>query len=411
MITVTAPSAAAADSVGTHGWINILDYGTLFDGSNFTVVAGNKYFGVGLPFQTNLYRIDMVLALAGDPLSLVQAVWPNTGDASNLSIVDLGNGLVRVFGAMPGGNYTGFDLRFYSHGTSYITFESVRVSTVHHTSTRDVGYIQYEGQRVQMSSPYNSASMTPTLTGGQGLYTAIFGVPNWYKYDTVYVCFQIVAENITSIVADVGGYIIEPDITYLQTEMDGYGNYFVFALVDVSNLPESTNGDLIFVVRGTQDDGYLPLYIHEVTGYVDVTPPSPLVYWFTSLFSKLGSWFDGVRNTVSTGFSNLANWLSSGFQSVVDKLDELINDSSDGTSEQIKDDLGSVGDFEDRYHYTVEGNWGDVSGSLDQVVGGSNFIGAASFYSDIVQTIFESVPDYGVVLTAVLCVSVVFSLL
>lgn len=414
MIIVSAPSAAADDLTDKAGWINLLDYYTVFDGSNFTAVYGHKYFGISVPFETNLYRVDMVLMVSGDPLSLVQVAWPNTGAESNLTMVDLGNGLVRVYGSMPAGNYRGFDIRLYSHGTSYVTFETLRVCTVSSTLTPETGYIYHNGSiRAEMGQPNSIATYLAysDIGGFGGVDEVHFNVRGWRNYDAVEIAFEVSCETVVGVYAGVGEYKLPVELTYLGNADETYSNYFAVATVDLSGVPRDLAHDLSLRVLCDLESTQFSMSLHLVNGITYIEPPSPLRYWFTNLFGNLSTWFTNLINTVNTGFSNVGTWLSSGFQSVVNKLDELINGSSDGTSEQIKDDLGSVGDFEDRYHNTVEGNWGDVSGSLDQVVGGSNFIGAASFYSDIVQTIFESVPDYGVVLTAVLCVFVVFSLL
>lgn len=419
MITGTAPTAAAADLTDKAGWINLLDYTTVESASNFFVVSGTKEVTVSLPYQTNLFYVDMVLYVNGSSITSAKAMWNSSSNSTSLDIYSLGNGLFRVYGSVPSGNYSNFKFSLTSSGTAYVTCQSLRVCTVSRTVTPETGYIYADGavQR-EMTTPGQLITYKAYAEGGasgHGVEAVKFNSRYWYKYDCVEFIFQVVCYDINVVFATVGDYNCPVTLTYFQNDNDAastlMGNYYVIATVDLSGVPRDLAYDLSLGVTCGVTTTQCDVYLHDVYGITYIEPPSPLRYWFSSLFGNLSTWFTNVINTVNTGFSNVGTWLSSGFQSVVNKLDELINGSSDGTSDQIKDDLGSVGDFEDRYHDTVEGNWGDVSGSLDQVVGGSNFIGAASFYSDIVQTIFESVPDYGVVLTAVLCVFVVFSLL
>ena len=401
-----APSVSASSPDSQY--FDLLDYGTLNDsGSN----SGNsngplKY---KLPYPMDVYAVDILISIYPESGSLTSASIEVPGDSMSLSVYHIDGYLYRLYGhisSSPFWNASEFELMLYGMGAYGVEFHRFIIHNASHETIADYGSIDLNGNSAIMSGPGQSASVNSNL----GSFAGRLYFSDWRKYDRVDFMVGIMVGEVVDVYASVGNVPVPVDVTYFS-EASGTRQFYATLSVDLTDVSRDLTDRLTVYVDGISDSQVKVFTLYSVNGVVYLDPPSPLVYWFSSLFGKLGSWFDGVKNTVSTGFSNLANWLSSGFQSVVNKLDELIDGSSDGTSDQIKDDLGSVGDFEDRYHDTVEGNWGDVSGSLDQVVGGSNFIGAASFYSDIVQTIFESVPDYGVVLTAVLCVFVVFSLL
>lgn len=403
LVTCVAPSASASES----SWLELLDYTTLRDsGSNRGDT--NQEIWYDLPFDMDLYAVDILIKIT--PTGPGYPSGPSVNGIS-CTMDRITDSIYRIYGGSsalrPGQKSVALNFSSVPY-PAYIEILSFRVSSVYREVYGDVGTIELDGITSTMTSPGVPVAVTKSSVS---TYNGSVTFSSWRKYDSVGFRIGVMTDSISSIVVSYGGVPVSADISYFQLA-DNDRMYYLSVIVDVSSMDKDISSPLLIDIDGNNTSSSVySLELLEVVGYIDVASPSPLVFFFNNLFSKLGSWFDGVKNTVSTGFSNLANWLSSGFQSVVNKLDELIDGSSNGTSDQIKDDLGSVGDFEDRYHDTVEGNWGDVSGSLDQVVGGSNFIGAASFYSDIVQTIFESVPDYGVVLTAVLCVFVVFSLL
>lgn len=396
-ITVTAifggaVHASAADLADKAGWINLLDYTTVESASNFFVVSGTKEVTVALPYQTNLFYVDMVLYVNGSGLTSATAMWNSVSNSTSLDIYSLGNGLFRVYGSVPSGNYSNFKFSLTSSGTSYVTCQSLRVCTVSRTLTPETGYIYADGAtQVEMSSPGKMISYIAYAEGGAsgyGVEAVRFNSRNWYKYDCVEYIFQVVCYDINVIFAEVGSYSCPVELTYFQNDNDTggsrMGNYYVIASVDLSGVPRDLAYDLSLAVTCGVTTTQCDIYLHDVYGITYIEPPSPLRYWFTSLFGNLSTWFTNVINTVNTGFSNVGNWLSTGFESVVNKLDVLVN----GTQEQqnAADNIqGAVDDYNNQMQGIERPDISDGQFDADTVIGAGNLGQAVGLYSNVAQ--------------------------
>ena len=391
LVTGAAPSAAAADLTDKAGWINLLDYTTVESASNFFVVSGTKQVSVSLPYQTNLFYVDMVLYVNGSGLSSAKAIWPNSGSSTSLSIFSLGNSLYRVYGAVPSGNYSSFKFSLTSSGTSYVTCQYLRVCCVNSILTGEVGSIYFDGHTVvsmsKPSTPVNYLGYSDIGSYG-GTDQVVFNVPSWYKYDAVDIVFQVECESIVYVSSYVGAYNIPVSLTYLGSA-DGYdGTFYAVATINLEGVPRDLPYELSMKVGCDLQSNQFPMALREVNGIIYIEPPSPLQYWFRNLFGNLSTWFTNVINAVNSGFSNVGTWLSSGFQSVVNKLDELVTGGSAGdkvssggnkieqSSGSLSDNMDQIQDFEDQQFGNLDAGMGTViaGGDVSYLVAPLGFI-------------------------------------
>lgn len=384
-----AVKVSAADLSDKAGWINLLDYTTVESGSNFFVVSGTKEVTISLPFQTNLFYVDMVLYLNGSGLTAAKAIWPRSGSSTSLDIYSLGNSLYRVYGTVPSGNYSTFKLSLTSSGTSYVTCQSLRVCTVSGTLTPETGYIYADGAtQVEMTSPGKLISYVAYAEGGAsgyGVEAVRFNSRYWYKYDCVEFIFQVVCYDINIVVATVGDYNCPVSLTYFQNDNDTggsrMGNYYVIASVDLSGVPRDLAYDLSLSVTCGVTTTQCDIYLHDVYGITYIETPSPLQYWFRTLFGNLSTWFTDVINSVNTGFTNLKTWLSDGFQSVVNKLDMLVNGSSehqgavDEFGQEVEDQTNEIGGMVGELDKVEKPDIGEVDISIGGLLGTSDMDG------------------------------------
>lgn len=383
MITGTAPKAAAADFTDKAGWVDLLDYGAFPESRTFEI-SGYITFNLPLPYDMSLACVDILFVSTG---TISSASCSNGVSGAELDVYSLGSGLYRLCGSVQEAVYSSIYLSIISP-SSTVTILSFLVSAVESVVTPEIGYIYYQDRIVsEMTTP-------DSPIGYQGYSTAVqvdtvrYNVRYWYKYDCIQIAFRVICHDILGVSASVGDYNLPVDMTYLQNDDSTVSDYYVIATIDLTGVSRDLSYDLSLQVRCGVRTNQFDMYLYQVLGFTYVEPPSPLAYWFTSLFSNLGNWFSSVVNTVSTGLSNVGNWLSSGFQSVVNKLDVLVNGGEGGEElvaggEELKDQTGSMKDnvsqiqgFEDQYFGELEAGMGDVisGASISMLVAPLSFI-------------------------------------
>lgn len=382
-----AVHASAVDMTDKAGWINLLDYTTVESASNYFVVSGTKEVAVSLPYQTNLFYVDMVLYVNGSGLSSAKAIWPNSGSSTSLSIYSLGNSLYRVYGAVPTGNYSSFKFSLTSSGTSYVTCQNLRVCSVNSNLNGELGSIVYDGHEVvSMTKPSTMVTYLAYSEAGSygGTDEVIFNVPSWHKYDAVDIVFQVECEGLVYVSSYVGAYNLPVSLTYLGSAEGHDGTFYAVATINLEGVPRDLPYDLSMKVGCDLQSNQFPMALREVNGITYIEPPSALRYWFTNLFDNLGNRFTNVINSVNTGFRDVRLWLSSGFQSVVNKLDVFINGSQ---AQQDKADQiqGAVDDYNDQMQGVNRPDVNDDQFDVDTVIGADNLALSIGLFASIAQ--------------------------
>ena len=404
MITVTAPSASASVAGNNSGWFDLLDYSTVTDSGNTFLLPDQSHLLINMPFESQVYYVDMLLNIEGDCDWISVDVWVE--GLHTLTWVSLGNGLHRVYGSLPAYLNDVFDFYVWHGGGSLrCTMLSLRLCTLKQEAFADVGTLTFAGQTVTQSAPNQVVQLT---TNDAASFVADITISNWRKYDRIEVLVGCLTEHISSIFAYTDSYNLPVDVSYLDYTAGTLGMIYMVLSVDVSDIRDSANEVLGIKIRGFSDSSVRVVSLNSINGFVYVDPPSPLVYWFTSLFSKLGSWFDSVKNTVSTGFSNLANWLSSGFQSVVNKLDELVTGGSAGDKvssggNKIEQSSGSLSDNMDQIQDFENQQFGNLDAGMGTVIAGgdvSYLVAPLGFIHTYTNKIVAAIPSsYLVVFT------------
>lgn len=379
LVTCVAPSASASGS----SWLELLDYTTL-RGSGSNRGDTNSEIWYGLPFDMDLYAVDILIKIVPTGPGFPSGPSVNTISCAMESITDT---IFRIYGSSSSlrQGQKSVALSFSSVPyPAFIEILSFRVCSVPHQVFNETGTATLNGTSVAM--PNGTTSAEVTKNDGNN-FTGLVSTSAWRKYDQVSFSVGVMTDSIGSIDVSYGNITVPADISYFQ--VPGQSRmYYVNVFIDVSNLDKSYAVPLQVRIAGVNTSNVYALTLHRVFGYIDVASPSPLVFFFNNLFSKLGSWFDGVKNTVSTGFSNLANWLSSGFQSVVNKLDELVTGGSAGdkvssggnkieqSSGSLSDNMDQIQDFEDQQFGNLDAGMGTViaGGDVSYLVAPLGFI-------------------------------------
>lgn len=366
-------------SASESSWLELLDYTTLRDsGSNRGDTNSEIWYD--LPFDMDLYAVDILIKIVPTGPVFPSGPSVNTISCAMESITDT---IFRIYGSSSSlrQGQKSVALSFSSVPyPAFIEILSFRVCSVPHQVFNETGTATLNGTSVAMPNITTPAEVTKNDGNN---FTGLVSTTAWHKYDQVSFSVGVMTDSIGSIDVSYGNITVPADISYFQ--VPGQSRmYYVNVFIDVSNLDKSYAVPLQVRIAGVNTNNVYALTLHRVFGYIDVASPSPLVFFFNNLFSKLGSWFNGVVNTVSAGFNNVKNWLETGFQSVVNKLDVFINGSQaqQDTADQIQ---GAVDDYNDQMQGVNRPDVNDDQFDVDTVIGADNLTLSISLFASIAQ--------------------------
>lgn len=380
VIAVSALFGGAVRASATESsWLELLDYTTLRDsGSNRGDT--NTEIWYDLPFDMDLYAVDILIKIL--PTGPGYPTGPSVNGIT-CSMDRIADSIYRIYGSSSAlrANQKSVALNFSTVPyPAFIEILSFRVCSVPQQVFNETGTATLNGTSKAMPNGTTPAEITKN---DGNTFTGYVSTESWRKYDKVSFSVGVMADSIGSIDVSYGNITAPADISYFQ--IPGQSRmYYVNVFIDVSNLDKSYAVPLQVRIAGVNTSNVYALTLHRVFGYIDVTSPSPLVFFFNNLFSKLGSWFSGVVNTVSSGFNNVKNWLENGFQSVVNKLDVFINGSQaqQDTADQIQ---GAVDDYNDQMQGVNRPDVNDDQFDVDTVIGADNLTLSIGLFASIAQ--------------------------
>lgn len=286
IVALAVPVSAAETNPG--GWIELLEYTSVqTNGENWFTINGNTGgFIIPLYGEKRLCKVDMLIW--HQYAERITAASVSSGSASQtLKILHVGDGLSRVYGAIPNAYYEFLNVSITHSSSSNVTFEvlSCRVTPVQTTDMPATGKIWCDDNvNNTISAPGSFMSEGDGTDLTLPWQTPIL-ITDWQKFDTVTVYGSISGIGLNSVRCSIGAKGIPYEITYTSTNATGAEqSYTEYVSINYSDTLDRYYGD----IYGTYDTNYLYLgkvlytITIDLTG-VDRSMTDPLVVYFTGV--------------------------------------------------------------------------------------------------------------------------------
>lgn len=286
IVALAVPVSAAETNPG--GWIELLEYTSVqTNGENwFTINGTTGVFTIPLYGEKRLCKVDMLIW--HQYAERITAASVSSGSSSqSLKILHVGDGLSRVYGAIPNAYYEILNVSITHSTSSNVTFEllSCRVTPVQTTDMPATGKIWCDdnvNNTINAPGSYMSEGDGTDLT--LPWQTPIL-VTDWQKFDTVTVYGSIAGIGLNSVRCSIGAKGLPYEITYTSTNPTGAEQtYSESVSINYSDTTERYYGN----IYGAYDTNYLYLgkvlftVTIDLTG-IDRTMTDPLVVYFTGV--------------------------------------------------------------------------------------------------------------------------------
>ena len=278
----------SADEGNPGGWIELLEYSSVqSNGENWFILNGQTGgFTVPLYGEKRLCKVDMLIwHQYAERITSASVTSGNT--TQSLTILHVGEGLSRVYGAIPNAYYEFLNVSLSHSSTSRVTFEllSCRVTPVQTTDMPAHGTIWPDDNA---SSPISAPGSFVTEGTAVDLtlpwQTPIL-INDWQKFDTVTVYGSLSGIGLNSVRCSIGSKGLPYEITYTSTNPTGTGETYR-ETVSISHYDTTDRyyGD----ITGTHDTSYAYLgkVLYTITidlSGIDRTVTHPLVVYFTGV--------------------------------------------------------------------------------------------------------------------------------
>lgn len=355
MVCLNGVTASAAENPG--GWIELLEYSSVqTNGENWFTING-KTGGFTLPLygEKRLCKVDMLIW--HQYAERITAATVTAGNSTNnLTILHVGEGLSRVFGAIPNSYYEFLNVTISHSTASQVTFEllSCKVTPVQTTDMLAHGTIWVDDNSSDTISAPGSF-----LTEGDGTdLTLPWQTPilinDWQKFDSVSVYGSLSGIGLNSVRCSIGAKGLPYQITYTSTNPTGTG---VTYRESVSISHYDTSDTYYGNITGTHDTNtaYLGKVLFTITvdlAGIDRTVTQPLVVYFTGVTYDLHAHAFNCQNLsgsiITPDTSGLSWWtrftvfMEGLFASDANDTNDMMQSAADRGQELAEDRLGAV---------------------------------------------------------------------
>lgn len=359
---------ALADETPIDRWINYLDYGYLFDDTNYCNLSGSSIATLNLADLPNTFYNYIDIIVYTDATDLQFSKW-NYFNPS-LTAVNLGDGYYRFYGDISR-TYTNQQIFFRSRaGTgTFVSFLSVRVSTfTYNEFTKTVSGTVYSGgnntsgQRpilypADTAAGLDSQVVFDNTTSPPMYYSSRLSISQWQGMDYIQLSFSSYCTSLDSVSVTLDGISIPFDINYINRNVtSGLGWVYGTLFIDLTGIDKTSIQSLSIIVNGTIGaDLQGNFYIQNCIGFVEIEPPSVFTVWFT----QIGKWLEaqtiGITGSISEWGQKIidailggeaADEFNQGVQDANDKLGEASDAMNDFTLPNPDNILPTIGEFD-----------------------------------------------------------------
>ena len=408
----------SADEGNPGGWIELLEYSSVqSNGENwFTLNGQSGGFTVPLYGEKRLCKVDMLIwHQYAERITSASVTSGNT--TQRLTILHVGDGLSRVYGAIPNAYYEFLNVSLSHSSTSQVTFEllSCRVTPVQTTDMSAHGTIWPDDNA---SSPISAPGSFVTEGTAVDLtlpwQTPIL-INDWQKFDTVTVYGSLSGIGLNSVRCSIGSKGLPYEITYTSTNPTGTGeSYTETVSITHYDTTDRYYGD----IYGTHDTSYAYLgkVLYTITidlSGIDRTVTHPLVVYFTGvtydLYSHAFNCQDLSGSIITPDTSGVTWW--NRFTSFMtdlfgaDQSSDALDDLG-SSSDSISQNTSQIHDFEQSQQAVLDNNFAQIQGAISF----TNFAAALVFVQKYTNMTFNGISKYAIVFTLPLFLGLFFYL-
>lgn len=375
-----------ASSIETP-FINLFDYGMPngADSTRFLIGNGNNDFTFNLPYELVGNYIDLLFVISGvsnfsvsvlsNQLTVLETN-ANTYRAFGSFYASMSSVTVRVNCTLSGSSYGWIDFfgaKLLTHGSLPVPISVLMDGTTGDgspfTAPWDPGY------GLSVDSVYYSVDSNTD-------FIAFCTVGNFLSYDYIDLQLYFSVGSIDSISISYGDEAVPFSVSYLNHNTDTIVDSTVNLTIDLRNIRRDLGGDFVITISGDCAVGTNIFGVWFASGFNDIRPLDPEIYWYQTIVSYIGS--------VISNMSSNNSGVISAIQSAADKIASAFTNglASSGAGEVIKDKGSQIGGEISAGQAQLDAvnkpSGGDIS-AVD-TLGAVDFTGNTTFLTQIVNT-------------------------
>lgn len=314
VLTCSLPVAADDNVVSDYSgnyWIDLLDYGFAFDGSNILKMASGTTHYFKLPMYGLVRSLDIVVCCPRSDCQLYyQPPYDQPLVKLTRQVLDANKGLYRFYGDVPDWDCRQIGLQFtYSGASSFVEFYQINYSSYSTTSFISIlnGTVSIDDGNY--STVKNPADTTPAyvftpIPQYDDNYTWTLTNSDWRKYDLLDIRLALDVLTIDSIEVTFNNVALPFEVSYLGGS--AYESYrYLSIVVDLRGLDRSVqNNPYIRICGDGNYDIESYFYIVSSMGLLFSQPPSEDMIWHYDMKYFLDKKIDSVIAALSPPVSD-----------------------------------------------------------------------------------------------------------
>lgn len=304
-LPASADDSLASDYSGNY-WIDLLDYGFAFDGSNILKMASGTTHYFKLPMYGLVRSLDIVVCIPRTDCQLYyQPPYGQSMVKLTRQVVDSSKGLYRFYGDVPDWDCRQIGLQFtYSGADSFVEFYQINYSSYSTTSFTSILNGTVHIEMSDYSTVKNPADTTPAyvftpIPQNVDDYTWTLTNVDWRKYDFLDIRLALDVLTIDSIEVTFNNVALPFEVSYLGGS--SYDLYrYVSIVVDVHGLDKSVQMNPYIRICGDCNyDAESYFSIVSSMGLLFSQPPSEDMIWHYDMKYFLDSKINAVISALS----------------------------------------------------------------------------------------------------------------
>lgn len=339
LLTAVVPVTAQAAESNDSGWIELLEYSSVWDnGENWFTTGQTGSVTIPLHGEKRLRRLDMLIWNPSGQRFTGASV-TNGSSKMSLEVLAIGGNLTRVVGYIPNAWYEKITVDFTKATTSSQTYEvlSCKVTPVGVQEFLADASVYCNGGTYGISEPFNLDGAGTVNAATE--YQIRIDVKDWQKYDSLSIWGSMADGSIESVRASVGTTALSISYNFFQQNESGgitdvlsninteiytpyYGKYLYSLEIDLSNTDRTLTDPLYIYLTGHYNNAsYATFNCQYVNGSVFTADTSEVTWWhrFTAFFSDLlGAEDSGGEDYAAEMESQAAD-----MEDAVDQMDQV----------------------------------------------------------------------------------------
>lgn len=418
LISSLAVPAFAVEIDNGMNWFNVLNYSTANDsGSNFLTVYNRDNVAFDLPWNTDVYMVDILYTVVSSQLIMPSSCYIDiAGNERYLTITEISDGVYRAYGSFAGLGSDTINVGFVTDFPFWLNILQFNIFCVANDRYDEVAAIRGTYSGGDISFRYDRAPLIGTSTATFNAITDYEGLdfrlavdfPNWRGYD--YIDFGLFGDSVSfqSFSAVIDNTTLPLDISVVEPPESVGAQYYVHMRLDLTGLDRSSSYDPVIWITGQFSyNKVAAMAIMSCSGITITENRSDLFIFFNQLYKNLSGWFTDQTSVISNGLGSVRTAVQNGFADLKNHLSSLLDPDGDNSQgEALKEQGQQMAEYEKQHQDVLQNGVGTLQASSN--IG--NFATALAFVGNYTTSTFNSLGDYQVVITLPLVIGLILFL-